>query len=95
MDKFMKMKKSNNLLGSELSETEIPVRINFVSHKTARPPCHAEVLEGEYATIRAEEISQGLGSDHWHIRVFRHLTPIIVNKHLWNRSIYSSQAKLG
>jgi len=95
MDKFMKMKKLNNLLGSDLSEVGISVRVNFVSKKTAQPPCHAEVLEGEYATVRAEEISQGLGSDHWHIRVFEHLTPIIVNKHLWNHSIYSSQAKLG
>lgn len=61
MNKFTEMKKLNNLLGSELSEIGISVRINFVSHKTTQPSCHAEVLEGEYATIRAEEIFQGLG----------------------------------
>lgn len=35
MDKFMKMKKLNNLLGSDLSEVGISVRVNFVSKKTA------------------------------------------------------------
>lgn len=60
-----------------------------------QPPHYAVTLEREQGTISAEELSQGLGRDQRHIGVFGDLIHIIVNKHLLNFSIYSSQAKLG
>lgn len=71
------------------------MRIDIVSHRTTQPPHCAEMLEGEHAAVRAEELSLGLGSGHRGIRVFGHPIHFIVNKYLLNFSIYSSPAKLG
>lgn len=65
------------------------MRIDIVSHRTTQPPHCAEMLEGEHAAVRAEELSLGLGSGHRGIRVFGHLIHFIVNKYLLNFSIYS------